>query len=214
MTNHRGCNGKVLEYFFKPKKKSVMPAVTLQALPTPAASTAGGFEDGTRNILKEIETLKKSVDALRDTVENLVEKVESLDNKLTRTGESQATTTGSRSERAPVTNTKKPVLQEINASDPEVVQAVLEWVQFMVERVGHEGMKEVLDYYADIGWISPKVAEMLLRYADGVRVEIEPDVERPVRLDPNDHAKSLEHILKIKELQERIGQDPARTTST
>ena len=93
------------------------------------------------------------------------------------------------------------MLPSVDLTNPKVIQTILDWMQFIVERVGHAGVDDVLQYYVDIHWISQEVAEVLKRYADGIRVEIEPEVEEPVQLDPEDHMKSLDYIMQIKEFQ-------------
>ncbi len=94
------------------------------------------------------------------------------------------------------------VLPHVDITNPKVIESIIDWVRFMVEKVGHSGIEELLQYYVDIRWISEDVKEILKRYADGIRVDIEPDVAT-VQLDPEDHAKSLEYILTIKDLMNR-----------
>ena len=94
------------------------------------------------------------------------------------------------------------VLPKVDITNPKVIETIIDWVQFLVEKVGHSGIEELLQYYVDIRWISEEVKEILKRYADGIRVDIEPDVTT-VQLDPEDHAKSLEYILTIKDLMSR-----------
>ncbi|NPA86829.1 MAG: hypothetical protein GXO00_02375 [Candidatus Diapherotrites archaeon] len=105
-------------------------------------------------------------------------------------------------ESAEQTQRSDVVLPYIDVTNPKVIEVVIDWVKFMVEKVGHSGIEELLRYYVDIRWISEEVAEILKRYADGIRVDIEPEVD-VVQLDPEDHAKSLEYILTIKELMSR-----------
>ncbi len=94
------------------------------------------------------------------------------------------------------------VLPYIDLTNPKVIEIVIDWTRFMVEKVGHEGIDELLKYYVDIRWISEEVAEILRRYADGIRVDLEPDVGN-VQLDPEEHHKSLEYILSIKDVMSR-----------
>ncbi len=101
----------------------------------------------------------------------------------------------------PAEQEEEVVLPEVDLTNPKVIQTILDWMQFIVERVGHAGVDDVLQYYVDIHWISQEVAEILKRYADGIRVEIEPEIEEPVQLDPEDHMKSLDYIMQIKEFQ-------------
>ncbi len=118
-------------------------------------------------------------------------------------------------EKATVSSTKQPnqealletvpeevVLPKVDITNPKVIETLIDWVQFLVEKVGHSGIEELLQYYVDIRWISEEVKDILKRYADGIRVDIEPDVTT-VQLDPEDHAKSLEYILTIKDLMSR-----------
>ncbi len=94
------------------------------------------------------------------------------------------------------------VLPYIDQTNPKVIETLIDWTKFLVEKVGHAGMEELLQYYVDIRWISPEVAEIIKRYADGIRVDIEPDLTT-IQLDPEDHSKSLEYILTIKDLMSR-----------
>ncbi len=94
------------------------------------------------------------------------------------------------------------VLPYVDLTNPKVIEVLIDWAKFMVEKVGHAGIEELLQYYVDIRWISEDVKEIVKRYADGIRVDIEPDVA-VVQLDPEDHSKSLEYILSIKDLMSR-----------
>ena len=42
------------------------------------------------------------------------------------------------------------------------VETQRKWLQFMLERVGHNNLPSLLDYYRNIGWISPPVTNRLL----------------------------------------------------
>ena len=101
-------------------------------------------------------------------------------------------------ERAP----EEVVLPQIDLTNPKIIETVIDWARFMVEKVGHQGIDDLLQYYVDIRWISQDVAEIMKKYTEGIRVDIEPDVES-IQLDPEDHAKSLEYILTIKDLMNR-----------
>ena len=94
------------------------------------------------------------------------------------------------------------VLPYVDLTNPKVIETLIDWAKFLVEKVGHAGIEELLQYYVDIRWISEDVKEIVKRYADGIRVDIEPDVA-VVQLDPEDHAKSLEYILSIKDIMSR-----------
>ena len=213
-------------------KPSVMPVVpTAQAAPPAGNTTATGRDVSVEveDIRKDVDKVKDSVNALRGTLKGLTEKMESIENNLAQLVSVYELLTNQvnpfldedernvqkprpkREEQKPVIVQAPPavkeavnvVLPEVDLTNPKVIQTILDWMQFIVERVGHSGAKDILQYYVDVKWVSQDVAEILLRYAEGIRVDVEPEVEQPVQLDPEDHGKSLEYILQIKEFQDK-----------
>ena len=79
--------------------------------------------------------------------------------------------------------------------DPEKQEILMEWAEFLVERVGREGARTVVESYVKMWWISPDVAEALLSYIDVLKVE-EPDIPVP-GLTPEDHRKSLAFVKRL-----------------
>jgi flagellar protein FlaD len=72
---------------------------------------------------------------------------------------------------------------------------LLNWIEFLLEKVGRNNLSEVLEYYIDIGWISEEVCEKMIAYANGIDYY----VERPTwKLLPDDHTKSLMFIEQLK----------------
>ncbi|MCZ7398820.1 MAG: flagella protein, partial [Candidatus Methanoperedens sp.] len=72
---------------------------------------------------------------------------------------------------------------------------LLNWIEFLLEKVGRNNLTEVLEYYIDIGWISEDVCEKMIAYANGIDYY----VERPTwKLLPDDHTKSLMFIEQLK----------------
>lgn len=72
---------------------------------------------------------------------------------------------------------------------------LLNWIEFLLEKVGRNNLSEVLEYYIDIGWISEEVCQKMLAYANGIDYY----VERPTwKLLPDDHTKSLMFIEQLK----------------
>jgi flagellar protein FlaD len=72
---------------------------------------------------------------------------------------------------------------------------LLNWIEFLLEKVGRNNLSEVLEYYIDIGWISEEVCEKMIAYANGIDYY----VERPTwKLLPEDHTKSLMFIEQLK----------------
>ena len=83
---------------------------------------------------------------------------------------------------------------EFIKADPTSVVVLLNWIEFLMERVGRNNLMDALDYYVDIGWISEDVRSEIMAYARGIDYY----VEKPTwRLLPEDHTKSLLFIERL-----------------
>jgi flagellar protein FlaD len=79
-------------------------------------------------------------------------------------------------------------------ADPTSVVVLLNWIEFLMERVGRNNLMDALDYYVDIGWINEAVMSEIMAYARGIDYY----VEKPTwRLLPEDHTKSLLFIERL-----------------
>ncbi|WP_406656561.1 FlaD/FlaE family flagellar protein [Methanolobus sp. ZRKC2] len=79
-------------------------------------------------------------------------------------------------------------------TDPTSVVVLLNWIEFLMERVGRNNLMDALDYYVDIGWISEDVRAEVMAYARGIDYY----VEKPTwRLLPEDHTKSLLFVERL-----------------
>ena len=86
---------------------------------------------------------------------------------------------------------------KLNSLDNKAETSIilLNWIEFLLEKVGRNNLSEVLEYYIDIGWISEDVCEKMIAYANGIDYY----VERPTwKLLPDDHTKSLMFIEQLK----------------
>lgn len=81
-----------------------------------------------------------------------------------------------------------PTLGEEDAFDRNVL--LLEWVGFMLERVGREGLLDLLEYYESLGWLDDAIKNRALRVATGIDVD---DGERSTdwRGDTDLHERTL-----------------------
>jgi len=78
---------------------------------------------------------------------------------------------------------------------PETSIILLNWIEFLMEKVGRNNLFDVLEYYMEIGWISEDVSSKMIAYASG----IDYFVERPSwKLLPEDHTKSLLFIEQLR----------------
>ncbi|MGB3907154.1 MAG: FlaD/FlaE family flagellar protein [Methanomethylovorans sp.] len=90
---------------------------------------------------------------------------------------------------------KNPLVRlDVLRKDPTSVVVLLNWIEFLMERVGRNNLMDALDYYVDIGWISDNVRSDIMAYARGIDYY----VEKPTwRLLPEDHTKSLLFIERL-----------------
>ncbi|MBU3967226.1 MAG: hypothetical protein KKG76_07635 [Euryarchaeota archaeon] len=78
---------------------------------------------------------------------------------------------------------------------PETSIILLNWIEFLMEKVGRNNLFDVLEYYMEIGWINEEVSSKMMAYASG----IDYFVERPSwKLLPEDHTKSLMFIEQLR----------------
>jgi flagellar protein FlaD len=95
----------------------------------------------------------------------------------------------------PVTGAGGDVKLQYLDNKAETSIILLNWIEFLLEKVGRNNLTEVLEYYIDIGWISEEVCEKIIAYANGIDYY----VERPTwKLLPDDHTKSLMFIEQLK----------------
>jgi flagellar protein FlaD len=108
----------------------------------------------------------------------------------------EAEETGVEAENAPAEKKASlPLVRlEFIKADPTSVVVLLNWIEFLMERVGRNNLMDALDYYVDIGWISEDVMSEIMAYARGIDYY----VEKPTwRLLPEDHTKSLLFIERL-----------------
>lgn len=79
-----------------------------------------------------------------------------------------------------------------NTSESSII--LLNWVEFLMEKVGKNNLMDVLDYYNEIGWISEKISNKILVYASGIDYY---DEKPTWKLMPEDHTKSLMFIERL-----------------
>ncbi|RLI75237.1 hypothetical protein DRO97_03775 [Archaeoglobales archaeon] len=83
--------------------------------------------------------------------------------------------------------------------NPKGTMLLLKWIEHLIERVGYEGLEDVLNYYLDINWISEDVLLSILRYAKGIKLYHENSDWRPVGfMNVQDHLMSLMFIEALK----------------
>lgn len=148
--------------------------------------------------------LDQNIVELAETTNNISARVDELENKDFSELAGKRTFDAEYVEEEPVTveivpekkdKERLPIVRlESIKGDPMSVVVLLNWIEFLMERVGRNNLMDALDYYVDIGWISEEVRSEIMAYARGIDYY----VEKPTwRLLPEDHTKSLLFIERL-----------------
>lgn len=103
---------------------------------------------------------------------------------------------------------EEPRKARLEAIPEDIVSTMiaLKWLGFLIDRVGMQNLERVLEFYYEIGWISEKVLNQLLRYAKGTRPHHrDPEWKPAEKLTVQDHLISLLFIERLRGL--RINRD-------
>lgn len=78
-------------------------------------------------------------------------------------------------------------------------ELLFEWLGGLQETAGLKRASEALEYYAEVGWVSPDAAAALREYLLGLDL----DAPDPRELDADDHLESLAYVARLARLAER-----------
>ena len=151
-------------------------------------------EDMIKNVAEQVmERIKPLMDQIKPMIEQQVQQTAAQTASLSTTSDN-IDTTGTIDSPGPRYNDENVKLQYLdNKAETSII--LLNWIEFLLEKVGRNNLSEVLEYYIDIGWISEEVCEKMIAYANGIDYY----VERPTwKLLPDDHTKSLMFIEQLK----------------
>lgn len=85
---------------------------------------------------------------------------------------------------------------------PEDVFSVMlsmKWLEFIVEKVGVTHLGDILEFYNDMGWISDKVLDKLIKFSRGTRpFHQEVDWKPEEKLTARDHLLSLLFVERLR----------------
>ena len=161
---------------------------SLEELTQLVDSTPLDKEDLIRNISEQVmEKIKPVIEQIRPIIEQQPQQISQQTSSLPVTPDSVNT----KAARYQDESIKLQCLD--NRAETSII--LLNWIEFLLEKVGRNNLSEVLEYYIDIGWISEEVCEKMLAYANGIDYY----VERPTwKLLPDDHTRSLMFIEQLK----------------
>src|SRR5659263_361454 len=156
-------------------------------------STPLNNEDMIKNVAEQVmERIKPMIEQIKPMIEQQLQQTAALTSSLPVSPDNVGTTGKiSPGSRYHDENVKLQYLD--NKAETSII--LLNWIEFLLEKVGRNNLSEVLEYYIDIGWISEEVCEKMIAYANGIDYY----VERPTwKLLPDDHTKSLMFIEQLK----------------
>lgn len=79
------------------------------------------------------------------------------------------------------------------------IMVSMKWLEFIIEKVGITNLPDILEFYSDMGWISDKVMDKLIKYARGTRpFHQEVDWKPEDKLTARDHMLSLLFVERLR----------------
>jgi len=86
---------------------------------------------------------------------------------------------------------------------------VLNWIKYLVEKAGGKGAIDIFRSYMMLGWITPEINQMMVKYINGMTGEIDVSgTEKKYVPTMDDHMNSLFFIAKLKGIKlEKDGFD-------
>lgn len=166
------------------------------------------FADAMINLHEKIEELNTTLAGLAIRSEQLEDSMKGLEKKADeRVDTAVSKEAGKKTPNASSTPLSNEIAEEGDdeklpllmlssiKKNPMNIVVLLNWIEFLMERVGRNNLMDALDYYVDIGWVSEEVRSEIMAYARGIDYY----VEKPTwRLLPEDHTKSLLFIERLR----------------
>ncbi len=173
-----------------------------QKTPEIPSNLTQDFDNKFKALETNMEELKKTVDSNALNQDALVEKVagqvlEHIKGQIPNPGVSSLPRAAQVVEPTPESQYGEEHGVKLLSLDnrPETSIILLNWIQFLMEKVGRNNLTDILEYYVDIGWISEAVSSEMMDYASGIDYY----VERPTwKLLPEDHTRSLLFIEQLR----------------
>jgi len=87
-------------------------------------------------------------------------------------------------------------------NDPKSIIVLMNWLQYLIDRCGHDNLSDILDYYVDVDWITDDVKISLIDYSNGITSESNSSSKasdkKVTNLPSKDHIQSFLFIQKLK----------------
>lgn len=161
----------------------------------------------------------QSVSEFMDKIEELQQKIDMLEEEKQKGFSSEGKDSNQESDRESVDDEfQLPYDESISTkhlttdplecipSNPESIIVLMNWLQYLVNRCGHENLAHVLDYYVDVDWISDDVKISLLEYATGITEGKDSSEASKKKSDKSSDLPSKDHIQSYMYIQRLKGK--------
>lgn len=88
------------------------------------------------------------------------------------------------------------ILRDVNLDNFEKVLTFLFWLKFLTSKLKREAIDDVLNYYEDIGWLSPEALSLINTYLRGISTTSKKGLKS--NLNAEEHQISLRYITMLK----------------
>jgi flagellar protein FlaD len=83
--------------------------------------------------------------------------------------------------------------------DAQSTVILMKWLQYLIDKLGKSQASDVLNFYADVGWITEDIKYDLLKYIKGITDEKPQEgKEKNRKITSKEHIHSLLFIQKLK----------------
>ena len=194
-------------------EQSVDDAVEVQASGEAEVDSADGSDDSDSVSSENMDN--ETVEGFMNKIEELQQKIDMLEQE-TRMNDSQSELDqqqGSSAddfqmpydESVSTDHLTTDPLQSIPAN-PESIIVLMNWLQYLVNRCGHDHLSQVLDYYVEVDWITDDVKISLLEYSTGITEgkdaksdsSLKKKEQKTADLHSKDHIQSYLYIQRLK----------------
>ncbi|MFP4654712.1 MAG: FlaD/FlaE family flagellar protein [Methanohalobium sp.] len=149
----------------------------------------------TNELFEKYDELNENLSSLKQYTEKISDRVDILENiDLSNVYEPSEKQFGDIYQDEEENVEKSSIILDSIGNDPTTVIAILNWIEYLVERVGSNNLQDALEYYVNIGWISEEVLTDILNYAKGMEHYVE---KEDWALTPDDHTKSFMFIERM-----------------
>lgn len=165
---------------------------------------------------QNLNELFNRLDGLQNQIDTLQEKNKSEDNDINFTEDKELSNGFEKVEKSQDIHNNFENDESFNTNllndplsglpnDPESIIVLMNWLQYLIDRCGYTNLKNILEYYVDIDWITDDVRMSLLDYSTGIKQEKD-EKNKPYTSSKIHHLPSKNHIQSYMFIQKLKGK--------